>query len=494
MEPLKLFFEHEGFKVYCITYASTKHPLQYFFESVGEALKTLPHDEVSKLHILTHSMGGVILRGALEYFTPQSLGHIVMLSPPNKGSEIVDRFRKFQWFGRLFGPAALQLSTDSTLLKQLPIPKAPLGIIAATRSSVLFTPFIFMSANDGRVAVKRMRMAGMDDFVTLKTGHIAMLFNRDVAKEALYFMRHGFFKGRYCSHRSGMMGRVLRWKLSKNPKKAIKQKDRWKQPVVQTPDALIQSEDFICWLGHASFLIQINGKRIITDPIFTAPPTYKRLSASPYTLESLGAIDYVLISHAHYDHLDLPSIKQLAKQGMKFLVPDGIEVLLKKALKEIDVEAKGWFESYETEGITITLTPAKHWSRRGVGDLNRELWGGFFIQSDHYRLFFAGDTGYDTHFEAIYHRLGAPDIALMPIGAYEPSYMMQGSHLNPQEAYQGAKHLHAACMVPMHYGTFDLADEPISEPRMKIEAIAKEATLPIRVIEVGEVQRLRDMV
>ena len=223
------------------------------------------------------------------------------------------------------------------------------------------------------------------------------------------------------------------------------------------------------WIGHATFLVQTGGLRILTDPIF-APrlATVTRNVPPGVAPEALPEIDVVLISHNHRDHLDLPSLRGLRGQPVH-LVPLGVGATLRRAgLDRID--ELGWWESRDVGGVQLTFVPAHHWSRRGLADQNATLWGGWGIRSDRHTAYFAGDTGYFPGFVEIGERLGAIDAALLPIGAYEPRWFMRAQHMDPDEAGQAMLDLGARRMFAMHWGTYKLTDEPLDEPPRRLEA------------------------
>jgi len=251
---------------------------------------------------------------------------------------------------------------------------------------------------------------------------------------------------------------------------------------------LASKEDFICWLGHASFLVQLKQKRFLFDPIFGNVPFYKRHFPAPYSVEELGRIDYVLISHVHYDHFDKVSIKALLSKNVEFILPLGMEKYIYKIDKNATVHSLDWFEDYKiTQDLKLSFVPSKHWGRRGAFDTNKALWGGFVLQSENQNIYFAGDTAYDQHFKKIGQRYNI-DYALLPIGAYDPVEVMKANHLNPQEAYEAHKDLNAKQMFPMHYGTFRLSDEPINEPSEWLDLLVEEHQDEIYKIKVGEVR------
>ncbi|MEM1350444.1 MAG: MBL fold metallo-hydrolase [Myxococcota bacterium] len=237
-------------------------------------------------------------------------------------------------------------------------------------------------------------------------------------------------------------------------------------------------------MNHATTLIQVPGANIITDPIFSeraGPLTWagpKRHRAPGVCFEDLPSIDIVLLSHNHYDHCDSQSLARLAKRDDPiFLAGLGTRRLLKRfdveRVRELD-----WWQTTSHSGVELTFAPAQHWSTRGLGDANVNLWGSFFIDAKDATFYFAGDTGWGSHFHTIAERLGRPDVALLPIGAYEPRWFMRPQHINPAEAVDAHLALGATRSVGIHWGTFDLTDEPHDEPPKALARALQAKNIP----------------
>ncbi|WP_146106093.1 MBL fold metallo-hydrolase [Apibacter adventoris] len=261
---------------------------------------------------------------------------------------------------------------------------------------------------------------------------------------------------------------VLKWKFSKNPQKKEKKEENYRL-TVESIDSFSDTKNKIIWLGHATFLIQLDGARIITDPVFGDIPTKKRKVQLPCNPDSLKNIDYLLVSHDHRDHFDKKSIEQLHLNNpfIQALAPlEAKRLFSTKKLKQIPLQEAGWYQEYNIEkDIRIVFLPAKHWGRRSLNDFNKTLWGSFLIIGKKTKVFFAGDSAYHPHiYKDIYNLFGAIDICIFPIGAYSPEYMMASSHMNPEEAVNAFNDLKGKIFIPMHYGTFDLSDEPLGEP------------------------------
>ena len=280
---------------------------------------------------------------------------------------------------------------------------------------------------------------------------------------------------------------VLQWKLGSLFRRRVKNKDDdFKLTVRALNDKdLATKEDFIVWLGHATFLIQLNGTRILTDPVFGSVPLTPRLVEFPVDIEHLKP-DIICISHGHYDHLDMASLEALEiySKKTKIIMPTNLSKYLKGG---VNVTELGWYEEIYHDSIKIAALPASHWHRRGVFDFNRALWCSFLIEVEGKSIFFAGDTAMDKHFDEIVEKGYKIDTALMPIGAYLPEIVMKQSHMNPQEALKGAEILGAKEMIPYHYGTFNLSDEPIGEPHSWITRLAKTSKIDIKIVDAGEI-------
>ena len=279
---------------------------------------------------------------------------------------------------------------------------------------------------------------------------------------------------------------ILRWKIFQNAKISFSSRPVIPLEVEPNLEMVGLKEDFICWLSHSSFLIQLGGKRILVDPVFGNIPFYKRHINTPYNVEDLGNIDYLLISHTHYDHFDKKSVQALDRLKPKAVVPLNMSKNIIKMAPNINCHELDWYENYEDEALTITFVPAKHWGRRSLFDKNSVLWGGYILTYNDKSIYFAGDSAPGAHFDDIGKRYKI-DIALLPIGGYKPEFVMKYNHLNPQQAFDAYKQLKAKRMIPMHYGTFDLSDEPMDEPLHWMELIAAKNPNEISFLNVGEV-------
>jgi N-acyl-phosphatidylethanolamine-hydrolysing phospholipase D len=264
-------------------------------------------------------------------------------------------------------------------------------------------------------------------------------------------------------------------------------------PRVPFDRAAILANPGVTWIGHATLLVRMDGVTFLTDPIFS-----KRASPLPFAgpprlvepgvpLSDLPPVDFAVLSHDHYDHTDVRSIRALAARGTRFIVPTGMGALL----RDWGVESSelSWWESTRAGPLRVHCVPAQHFSGRTLADRNRRLWSGWVVEGETRRFYFAGDTAYFPGFAEVGARLGPADLAAVPIGAYLPQAMMKPVHVTPEEALRGARDAGAKRILAMHFGTFDLADEPLHEPPARFRAEATRLGLDddrAWVLKVGE--------
>jgi L-ascorbate metabolism protein UlaG (beta-lactamase superfamily) len=249
------------------------------------------------------------------------------------------------------------------------------------------------------------------------------------------------------------------------------------------PPRSVEKGVTVTFVNHATTLIQLAGVNVLTDPVWsdTVGPLEgvgpRRHKAPGVRFEELPPIHVVLLSHNHYDHTDLPTLQRLrARFDPVFVAGLGTRALLARAGIERGVDLDWWQETRIGE-IAVTFTPAKHWSGRGIEDQNGNLWGSFVVEGGGRRVYFAGDTGWGSHFAAIRERKGRPDVALLPIGAYSPRWFMEPQHIDPEEAVRAHVALGARRSLAIHWGTFALSDEGPDDPPRALAAARGAAGL-----------------
>jgi L-ascorbate metabolism protein UlaG (beta-lactamase superfamily) len=287
---------------------------------------------------------------------------------------------------------------------------------------------------------------------------------------------------------------ALRWKFfSEKPLAAQKKNESWKPEVITGSQFLQEKKDCLVWLAHASFYLQLGGKKILIDPVFGNIPVIKRGMPPPCPAGEYKHIDYLLISHNHRDHTEEKTLRILSANNPQTKVLTGLKQgsLLKKWLPKNELQEAGWFQQYDTQDapFEIFYVPTRHWSKRWLNDDNKSLWGGFMIRYKGKTIYFMGDSGYGDHFKLIAEVFPSPDICLMGIGAFMPEWFMGPSHLSPTNSVRAFNEMKGKLFIPMHYGTFDLSDEPFGEPLRVLKELVekKEIMGEVKVLKAGEV-------
>jgi len=269
---------------------------------------------------------------------------------------------------------------------------------------------------------------------------------------------------------------VLRWRLGTRPERSAPFVSDVKPS--KPPSSVDANQLHVTLINHSTLLLQQAGIHILTDPVWsrrTSPFSWagpRRRREPGVRWEDLPRIDIVLLSHNHYDHLDLATLRRLAaKSQSQFVVPSGVARLLRNEnigpVHELD-----WGDSLPLEGMTIHGVPALHFSARGLFDRNRTLWCGYTIEAADRIVYFAGDTAFGAHFAQIREHFGPPHLALLPIGAYAPRWFMSPVHMAPDEAVRAHQILAAQTSIAIHHGTFQLGDDAIDTPRRELRACA----------------------
>lgn len=310
-----------------------------------------------------------------------------------------------------------------------------------------------------------------------------------MAKKKLHHGKDGRFINPWCDDCRKSFFDFLKWQFSTNEYSDRKEKHPhipFEKPDIKALEAT--GKDWFVWLGHSTLLMRIGAKHIITDPIFEGATIFvDRETPLPIDIDALPKIDYILISHGHYDHLDTDTLKLLKRKFAPTVISGpGYEdyfsdIGIKKALP-LD-----WWESHNDGEIKITSLPSQHWSKRTLFDSHSMLWCSYIIEKGDKRYYWLGDGGYFRGFAEFGEKLGPFEIAFLPIGAFEPRWFMKGHHMNPDEALIAAWELKAKVFIPIHWGTFDLTDEPLDLPpelvKQKYSGFRKDFEL--KVLPVG---------
>jgi L-ascorbate metabolism protein UlaG (beta-lactamase superfamily) len=299
---------------------------------------------------------------------------------------------------------------------------------------------------------------------------------------------------------------VLKWQTSKNQYKDRKDNEVQGTEVVKDDSFLNSKEDMVVMLGHATVFIRLAGKQILIDPLLgNVPvpyiefmPSSKRFSDFPIDPKKLINLDYILISHSHYDHCDKESLKTLQKQNPNAKVLTGLRMkaLMQDWMPNHKIQEAGWFQKYITDDkIEIVFVPSCHWSNRGLNDANETLWGGFIIKSNSKTIYFSGDSGYGngTHFKKIGELFPNIDVAMIGAGAFAPTWFMKYNHQEPRDTVRAFHDCKAKRLIPFHFGTFDLSDEPLNEPALVLEQLQKEKKIGVdelKIVKFGEVVKV----
>ena len=260
---------------------------------------------------------------------------------------------------------------------------------------------------------------------------------------------------------------VSRWRRTR-------QREPWPEHVedvpLTPPPRAARDRIAVTFIGHSTFLVQVGGLCVLTDPIWSdrcSPVSFagpRRVRPPGQSLDSLPGVDLLLITHNHYDHMDLPTLRKVRARWQPSTATGlGNARHLAKAGIRSAVELD-WWQTTELAGARVTYVPAQHFSARGLHDRNRSLWGGFVVEAHSAVVYFAGDSGYCPYFAEIASRFPRIDLALLPIGAYEPRWFMRQHHVNPEEAVQAHLDLQPRRSIGMHFGTFQLTDEAIDAP------------------------------
>ncbi len=299
---------------------------------------------------------------------------------------------------------------------------------------------------------------------------------------AVFFAEHEA-NGRYFNpwgvNVEASLSKLLKWQTSRNPWRSAKRS----APLPQVEDdprgawGSLDGAGRVAWLGHASLLVEIDGVTVLVDPVFGWAGPVPRKAPTPLSVADLPHVDVVAISHGHYDHLDAGSIKALTQRfgaDLTIALPLGLDRSLPRAARGCRVVGLDWWQALSVRGVQVCLVPAQHWHRRGMADTNQAFWGGWVVRGSR-SVYHSGDTGYFDGFSAIGHVFGDLDLAVLPIGAWEPRWFMGDQHMDPDGSVRAFEDLGARRFLAMHWGTFDLTDEPLAEGPGELRRAAERA-------------------
>ena len=246
------------------------------------------------------------------------------------------------------------------------------------------------------------------------------------------------------------------------------------------------------WIGHASTYVELDGLRLLLDPVFAErvsplPVGPRRFHPPPIALADLPPIDAVLVSHDHYDHLDMATVRHLAARGARFFVPLGIGAHLERwGVPAAQIDEMEWWQRRTLRGVEFVCTPTRHYSGRGLSDRSATLWSSWSVLGPRHRIYYSGDTGYSTHFAEIGSRLGPFDLAFVKIGAYGPGPSWIDIHMAPEQSVQAHRDVRARRMFPVHWSTFNLAYHDWDEPIRRAVAEARRSGVEVVTPRLGE--------
>jgi L-ascorbate metabolism protein UlaG (beta-lactamase superfamily) len=293
---------------------------------------------------------------------------------------------------------------------------------------------------------------------------------------------------------------ILRWQIGGDRNRS-KWPDWVPSPFSDTPPARVEGDKVrFSFVGHASWLIQTAGLNILVDPVWStrvSPFAFagpKRHNDPGIAFQALPEIDVVLVSHGHYDHLDIATLKKLAARFLpRVVTPLGNDLTMREANAAIEAEAYDWKDRVELgNDIAVTLVPTRHWSARGLFDRNKSLWASFVLETPAGKIYIVCDSGYGEgkHFRRVAEAHGPLRLAILPIGAYEPRWFMRDQHMNPADAVQALADCGAAQALAHHHGTFQLTDEAIDAPAIALGEALDAAKVPrekFAVLQPGQV-------
>ena len=331
-------------------------------------------------------------------------------------------------------------------------------------------------------------------------------FGKSTTKQQkeLYALSENFLNGKFKNQHISPMN-VDYWKIFKELTKKAPNRNPSKNVLVEKIDSTVienhnKNITYLTWFGHSTFLLEIDGKKILIDPMLGEVPAPHPLLGSkryskdlPIEIEKLPFIDAVILSHDHYDHLDYESILKLKDKVGQYFTPLGLgNHLIEWGVSNEKIKELDWWDDIEFEGIKLVCTPARHFSGRGIFDRATTLWCSWVIKGEKDNIFFSGDSGYDTHFKEIGEKYGPFDISLMECGQYNEDWKLL--HMMPEETVQASLDLKSKLTLPIHWGGFTLAFHDWTDPIERILSKANELNVPITTPKIGEQVIVGDLI
>jgi len=312
-------------------------------------------------------------------------------------------------------------------------------------------------------------------------------------------INNGVFYNPWLAQEDRSFSRFLRWRFSKTPTytdEAVKNKPQFFPDLIERITALPDKQDFISWIGHATFLIRLDDQYWLTDPIFSKRALLpKRITPPALIAEDLTGLNgklNVMISHNHYDHLDKASLEALP-ENTNYFVPKGLKEYVESFVSGSVTEMNWWEELQLGKDTALTCLPAQHWSRRIFQGYNTTLWASYMLSSNGRTIYFAGDSGYFKGYQEIGRKFDTIDYALMPITAYDPRWFMHYPHMDTKEAIRAFQDIGARYFIPTQWGTFHLGDNPPGLPALDLHRDINEMQLDrsqYLVLNIGEIRML----
>lgn len=301
--------------------------------------------------------------------------------------------------------------------------------------------------------------------------------------------RYGRFEN-FKNTLSGLKKNPFKWRIKLRELIKNRKREQWCDNSVKLTSLDFNKKYYMVWLGHSTFYLDIDGTKILIDPVFGPVPFIRRITPFPIDPSHIKDIDYIFISHDHYDHLDIKSIRVVLNQSKhtKIICGAGTELLLKKLINknnEAEIISMQWYDKYHYKDLEVSFLPAIHYSRRSMNDSRKRLWGAFMIQFGGINLYFSGDTSHGEHFKEVKELFGRVDYAIIGIGAFRPRPHIHRNHISPREAIWASRDMGALNTIPMHYNTFDLSRERYIEPLYFFKKAAMINSIPITTPPIG---------